>query len=74
MDINKFVKERNEALLSLDKKKITAYAKKYWVSMPKDELIFWAGIHKARLGIKDFPDDEKEKSRIWLKENGFKES
>ena len=42
-----FIKERNEALLSLDKEKILAYGKKYNVKFPENEKIFWAGVHKA---------------------------
>ena len=32
-----FIKERNEALLSLDKEKILAYGKKYNVKFPENE-------------------------------------
>ena len=71
MNIKKFVQERDEALLSLDEKKIRAYGKKYGVPFPKDELVFWAGIHKARTAITSFPEDEKERSRKWLIEHGF---
>ena len=35
-----FVKERNEALFSLDEKKIKAYMKKYCVPEPHSERIF----------------------------------
>lgn len=39
--MNDFIKERNEALLSLDKNKIIAYMNKYNIIIPKDEKIFW---------------------------------
>jgi hypothetical protein len=68
-----FIKERDESLLSLDEKKIRAYAKKYNVKMPEDSKTFWAGIHKARCAIGSIPEAEKQKSRDWLKENGFRE-
>ena len=35
-----FIKERNEALLSLDKEKILAYGKKYNVKFPENEKYF----------------------------------
>lgn len=74
MDLNNFVKERNEALLSLDRDKILAYMKKYQVSTPTDDNeVFWASIHKAILVI-SAPEDKKEQSRKWLREHGFKES
>jgi hypothetical protein len=64
--------ERNEALRSIDKEKILAYAEKYRIRWPKDEEIFWAAVHKARLHVTTVPDDEKDKSRQWLKEHGFR--
>ena len=72
--IKSFVKERNAALLSLDKKKIIAYMRKYQETQPEqeDELIFWASVHKARLQITTMPESEKEISRIWLLSHGFK--
>lgn len=72
LDMKNFVKERDEALLSLDKDKIMAYAKKYQVSLPKNEKVFWAGIHKARLGVKSFSEEAKQISAEWLVNNGFK--
>ena len=69
-----FQEERNAALLSLDHAKIEAYAAKYNVQLPNNKQAFWAGIHKARLQIADIPDEEKEISRQWLHEHGFKEA
>lgn len=40
MEMEKFIKERNEALLSLDKNKIIAYSKKYGVETSSDEVVF----------------------------------
>ena len=73
MDINDFIHERNAAFLSLEKEQILNYCKKYDVSIPDDELVFWAGVHKARLQI-DIPETEKNISRQWLKDNGFNQS
>lgn len=71
-----FIKERNEALLSLDREKILAYGKKYNVKFPEDEKIFWAGVHKAICSLYLIPvnkitKSQYEKSKEWLKENGF---
>lgn len=44
-----FVKERNEALFSLDRKKIEAYCAKYGDSDSANvpDVVFWAGVYKA---------------------------
>ncbi len=74
MYMNQFLKDRREALLSMDKKKIEQYMKKYDVRFkPSNDLVFWTAIHKARCNLLDFPIEEKEKSRKWLHEHGFSE-
>lgn len=72
MSVDDFIQDRDSALLSLDKQKILAYAKKYHVKLPDNDLVFWASVHKAILVI-DAPAEAKEKSRTWLKQNGFNE-
>jgi hypothetical protein len=74
--IAQFVKERNEALFSLDEEKIRAFYGKWGdkAKLPTNPLVFWAGIHKAICNITSAPEDVKAKSRAWLKEHGFKES
>ena len=37
------------------------------------EIALLAGLHKARLHIDFITEEEKEQSRQWLKERGFKE-
>ncbi len=71
MDIEQVVKERNEALFSLDEAKIRAYAKKYVVKMPPDDTEFWAGVYKCIVAINDSPKDLKEQAYKWLEEHGF---
>jgi len=71
MTTRSFVSERNAALRSLDKEKILAYAKKYQIELPREEEIFWAAVHKARLEITAMESAEKEVSRQWLKEHGY---
>jgi len=70
-DMKDFIRERDEALLSLDKKKLEAYFKKYDVDMPTNENEYWAGIHNARLAHQKFSKDVKKISRDWLIEHGF---
>ena len=69
------IKERDAALLSLDKEMLLSYFKKYDIPCDYDsDLALWAGVHKARLQIVNMPEDAKEISRQWLTDNGFKES
>ena len=74
--MDKFIQERNEALLSLNKEKILAYGKKYNVKFPEDEKIFWAGVHKAICSLyfvnkNKITLEQYTKSANWLKDNGF---
>jgi hypothetical protein len=67
-----FIKDRNEAFLSLDRNKIEAFIKKWdCCDIPSNERVFWAGVHKARLSIVSMPKRAKEISRKWLVEHGF---
>lgn len=71
--MSQFVAERDEALLSLDEKKIRAYMKKYHiVYQPENETVWWAGIHKSILGIRSATPEQVERSKKWLVEHGFK--
>ena len=69
-----FVKERNEALFSLDEKKIRAYAKKYCAPLPENPKAFWGAVYKSIYNITNAPSEVKAKAKAWLKEHGFKES
>lgn len=71
-----FVKERNDALFSLDRKKIESYCAKYGVPGTSDlpDQVFWAGIYKAICSIKNAPEDKVRKARAWLATNGFSET
>ena len=70
-DIQTFVRERDEALLSLDLAKINAYMRKYGSPELPDTVVGWAGVHKARTGIRGFPEAEKQKSKDWLAAHGY---
>ena len=70
MMYTQFVKERNEALLSLDRKKIERFAKKWDISMPTSEEAFWRGVHKAICHITNIPFEVRQKSADWLFDHG----
>lgn len=65
-----FVRDRDEALLSLDREKIERFAKKYGVQMPTSEEAFWRGVHKAICNITSVPFEVRQKSADWLFEHG----
>lgn len=71
--LESFVKERNDALFSLDRKKIEAYLVKYGESeaVVAPDMLFWASVYKAICGIKEAPKDVKKEAIIWLSDNGF---
>ena len=69
--INDFVKERNEALFSLDEQRIRAYADKYGVKVPEKPIVFWASVYKAIYNITNAPTELKQKAKEWLDENGM---
>lgn len=68
----KFVQERDEALLSLNKEKIVLFCRKYEIYQPHNEMEFWKSVHKARVALKGIPEPEKEISREWLLQHGVK--
>ena len=71
-----FVTERNDALFSLDRKKIEAYCAKHGDNDSADmpDVVFWAGVYKAICAIKNAPEDKVRIARTWLKANGFSSS
>ncbi len=69
-----FIKERDEALLSLDKNKILAYFKKYSPSVPppSNDTVFWLAVHKARLMLTGISNEDRKLSEKWIDDRGFK--
>ena len=68
-----FVKERNEALFSLDRKKIEAYMIKYGESeyAQTPYVVLCASVYKAISSIKDAPEAIVSKAKTWLHEHGM---
>ena len=58
-----FVKERNDALFSLDRKKIEAYCAKHGDTDTAElpDPVFWAGVYKAICAIRNAPEDKVRK-------------
>lgn len=70
-ELETLLRDRDEALLSLDREKLEAYFRKYDILIPADELLFWSAIHKARTALYSLPPAERKKSRDWLAARGF---
>jgi hypothetical protein len=71
-EFRRFVQERDEALKSLDEAKIKAYMLKWLGRYPSSPRVFWASVHKARLGLNTMTAQEKAASRDWLSSHGFR--
>jgi hypothetical protein len=69
------LRERNEALASLDRWRIDAWFAKYKPDKapPKDNRLYWGFIHTARLriGAPTFNRNDLRLSAQWLRKNGF---
>lgn len=68
---DEFQRERDAALLSMSRKRIERYAKKYGVELPADEGLFWVMIHKARTGATSLSMIERAASKFWLAHFGY---
>ena len=68
-----FVKERNDALFSMDRKKIEAYCAKHGDTETAElpDQLFWAGVYKAICAIRNAPEDKVREARRWLASHGF---
>jgi hypothetical protein len=71
--VDRFLSDRDSALRSLDRDKIEFYCRKYNIQMPKHETVFWLAVHKARLQITWFTEEEKNLSAEWIRDHGFKQ-
>jgi hypothetical protein len=70
-DFQTFVKDRDEAILSLDPAKIRAYAAKYDTPCPGDDEVVIAGAHKAITALTHVSEETKALSRKWLSDRGL---
>ncbi len=75
-EIDRMTRERDAALLSMDRKRILVYLKRYdtqaWKQMKRAKHeTFWVAVHKAITAAVDLPDDKRELSRRWLFKRGL---
>ena len=70
-ELKKFKKERNEAFLTFDLKIIRQFFEKYkdvfmFSVLPPDKSLY-ADAMRTILDIEESTDEQKEKARVWLK-------
>ena len=70
------VKERNDALFSLDRQKIEEYIRKHKGGETEEvpDIVFWAGVYKAICHIKGAPKELVATAHKWLFSHGFSPS
>ncbi len=73
-EIDHFVKIRNEAMFSLDRKKIEEYFAWIGQPLPENDIVFWATVHKCICNITTAPSELVSKSNHWLFEHGMSPS
>ena len=69
-----FVRERDEAMLSLNEETIRANSRKWnggVDSLPKDRLTFWVTVHKTITACTGISIEKRAESKIWLEDRGF---
>lgn len=71
IDVKEFVKERNEALFSFDREKITSYLSKYGTPVPDNDDVFWGSVAKAVMSITSAPEDARQKAKSILDKLGW---
>lgn len=71
-----WIKERNDAVLSMDLKKFKAFIKKwqaeglYTMPVPDNDMILSITMHQMVLAIEDAPEGKKILARLWLIDHG----
>lgn len=71
MSVDSFVKERDEAVLSMDVEKTRLFAKKYHISCPKEDEVVLAGAAMAIRDINSATREQKLAAEDWLLTHGF---
>lgn len=70
-----FCKERDAALLSMDKATIMAFVEKWHVEWPdavkRSDALFWVVVHKTFCKTASLPLVARRRSAKWLRDHGF---
>jgi len=72
MELNDFIKRRNEALSSRDVDKVMAFHKEWNpVSAPKSREVCEIGMHKAITAVTALSIEDRRASKQWLEQRGY---
>ncbi len=73
-EIEKFVTERDEMLLSMDIERMRMFHRRYNpdIPPPDDDEVALVTMHKARSGARTLPESEQKLSRDWLTARGYR--
>ena len=63
--------EALEVLLRLDMVEILTFSTKYGITIPTNEISFWAGVHKTILTYPEISEENRQRSTNWLLSHGF---
>lgn len=66
MDVEQMIRDRDVAVLSLDKDKIFEYLDKYGIRKPFNDYDYQIFVCKSILGIASAPEEMKKKAEQWL--------
>ncbi len=69
MNIKEFKKDRDEALLSLNKDTLDLFFKKYGIKMSSEPEVYWRAVHKAITSCLSLDIEFRRKSKQWLNEH-----
>lgn len=70
-DLDTFLSDRDNALLSLDEQKIRAFGLKYSIPFSDNPIVFWASVYKSVLAMKYCPTSIRRTAEDWLDSHGF---
>ena len=70
-ELRQYVKDRDAAFLSLDLKKIRAFADKYGCELPDNEEVMWITIHKVICNTTSATKEQRNNSLMWLFLHGY---
>jgi hypothetical protein len=72
--ISQYHDELTAVIRTNDKEKILSFLSKRGVPAPSTDEAFQGAIHKMRLSLPTFTEEEKAESREWLREHGMRAS
>ena len=67
----RYIRDRNEALLTLDAELISAFYHRWHLELPR-AASFWLVVHRIRHFTPDMPAKARAESATWLRARGYR--